>query len=472
MRCLRAYLPAGAAVVLAAAAAGAQPVPSSSPALPPDLTAPAGAAQRALTVGLRPDTGSTLRLYARACAATPCPLEPLPSEPLLRLPDLGQTVRARLTVVAIGAGRHLVHVDAGTGASRWQALVAGPLQAEQAPRVLWHGATPDPPPAGAESVAAVHLMPASKGGTVRVLVGERRADLALCGRPSLLTPRVVYEQDLQLRHVKLQRLDGAERARAQQLTATRTEPDAPRPLASLLVATGASSGHGSPGALTDGAPQTVWSEARGGEGRGEFVVMRAPSEVPIEELSFLVRPPQGDIEHGAAPRTFFVAADGRLLQVTLPQDAWNHPGARYVVRPVPPLRTSCLAVVLDEAFVRDGDKHARVTLSEVTAYSAFDGVLDHAGLAAELDAGGERAPAAAAVLLRGGQAASIAIATQYPKLGQSGRTLALQVLDAAPCEVSSPVFAARLASEAQGEQRHARDRVRRCGRRAVDALVA
>ncbi|MCU0693351.1 MAG: HEAT repeat domain-containing protein, partial [Polyangiaceae bacterium] len=32
--------------------------------------------------------------------------------------------------------------------------------------------------------------------------------------------------------------------------------------------------------------------------------------------------------------------------------------------------------------------------------------------------------------------------------------------------------AARLASEAQGEQRHARDRVRRCGRRAVDALVA
>ncbi|HPY16888.1 MAG TPA: HEAT repeat domain-containing protein, partial [Polyangiaceae bacterium] len=213
-----------------------------------------------------------------------------------------------------------------------------------------------------------------------------------------------------------------------------------------------------------------WSEGRGKEGRGEFVVFRAPSDVAIASLSLTIRPRTAMVEQGAAPRTVYLAADGRLIRVTLPEDGWKHPGKSYSVTFAQPLETSCLAVVLDDAFVPLAATDPRVTLSEVTAYSVFDGKETHASLARALGGNDKRAAAAASILLRGGDPAVQAVVEHIHQLDASGRHHAMQVLDAAPCSVSSPVFASLLSSEVETERGHARDRIQRCGRSAASAL--
>ncbi len=429
-------------------------------------TAPASAGQRALTVGLVPGP-SGLLLVARTCATSTCPVDaagPLSVQP----PGEIGPASPRVQSLRIASGRSVVHVDTTTTSGRWQAIVAAPLGQGEVPIVLWSGLTPEFPTGEGASASAVQVTFDGPAGVSQVLVGETNPNLQLCGRPTLLSPRVVHA-DLTLRPVKLQRLAGSERDAAEAVTATRTG-DAPTPLGHLLVAVGASSGYGAPGALTDGNPETFWSEGRGKEGRGEFVVLRAPVEVPLPEISFVVRPPTAAVEHGVSPRSLFLAADGRLLRVALPEDAWKYPGGRYTVRLTKPLVTSCVAVVLDDAYAPPAAKDARVTLSEVTAYSAFDGTESLEGLAQALGGEPDRASAAAAVLLRGGKPAAQAVAAKVPHLNASGRHLAMQVLDAAPCQVSSPVFASLLVSEVDTERSHAQDRLQRCGRAAADAL--
>lgn len=413
-------------------------------------------------------TPGGFEIVARTCPTQVCTLAgagPLSAQPAGDATAAG----SRFQVLDIGGGRHVVHVETGSGSSRWQAILAAPIGGTD-PVVVWSGLTPDIAPAGAETVDTIQITPGSKQGTVQVLVGQSSPRFSLCGRPALLTPRIVYPKDLSLRHVKLQRLGASERDAAETLAAERIKASSP-PLGELLVALGASSAHGSPGALTDGDPDTTWSERRGKEGRGEFVVMKTPSEVPITSFSFVFRPPEATVEHGAAPKSFFLAADGRLLRVTLPEDAWQQPGARYEVRLAKPLATSCLGLVLDDAYLPANATDARVTVAELTAYSSFDGTETHESLAGMLGAADEdRAKAAAAVLLRGGQPAFEAVAAKIGALNVSGRYLAANVLDAAPCSVSTPVFAAMLASEDEQAQSHAQDRIRRCGRRSADAL--
>jgi HEAT repeat protein len=443
---------------LASAQGPTQPVAST--------TAPAGTGQRALTVALVPSPQG-YQLLARTCPTPSCPLDG--ARPLAVQPPGGQGDSSpRLQSLRIAGGRTVVHVDATTGSGRWQAIVAAPLGQAEIPTVLWSGLTPEVPTGADSSAPAVQVTLEEPAGLSQVLVGETNPNLQLCGRPTLLSPRVVHS-DLTLRPVKLQRLTASERDAAEMVTAARSD-DAPTPLGHLLVAVGASSGYGAPGALTDGNPETFWSEGRGKEGRGEFVVLRAPADVPLPSVSFVVRPPTAAVEHGASPRSLFLAADGRLVRVALPEDAWKHPGGRYTVRFGKPLVTSCVAVVLDDAYAPAAAKDARVTLAEVTAYSAFDGSESHASLAEALGGDEARALAATAVLMRGGKPAAEAVAAKVGHLNASGRHLAMQVLDAAPCQVSSPVFASLLVSEVDTERAHAQDRVQRCGRAAADAL--
>ncbi len=430
------------------------------------LSVPPGPGQRALVVGVA-NTPKGPRIVARTCPTADCSLtgaQAIPSQP----PDESSVAQARFRVLTLSPGRRVMHLEAGAGATRWQAILAAPMASGTEPLLIWSGATPTVPSDG-KPADALQVTPAATPGLSQILVGQVDPNLELCGRSTLLSPRVVHT-DLTLRHVKLQRLANSERDAAERVTATRTT-DAPKPLGELLVGVGASSGYGSPGALTDGDPETVWSEARGKEGRGEFLVMRAPSDVPIPSISFVVRPPRAQVEHGASPKTFYLAADGRLIRVTVPEDAWKQPGARYEARFSQPLATSCLALVLDDAFVAAQAKDARVTLAELTAHSAFDGTETLETLAEALGGEESRATAAAGVLLRAGEPAAKAVASKLGALNASGRHLAMQVLDAAPCTVSSPVFASMLASELQSERAHAQDRIQRCGRRSADALT-
>ncbi len=457
--------------LLASSIAAAQSPPP-APSLP-EVSAPASAGQRALAVGVLPGPqGPSLR--ARICATTPCSLAASDARPLaLRdAPDAAQIAGARLTVLHIARNRTVVHIDAGQGVSRWQALVAAPVGAGAEPLVLWSGRTPPYPTDGQDQADALQITEPAADGTVNVLVGQTHPDIEICGRPSLLSPRVVYAGDLSLKQVKLQRLSQQEREKATRLEAVALTSEQPAPLGRLLAAQGASSAIGSPLAVVDANPDTVWSEARGGEGRGEFLTLRAPAEVPLVSMTFTFRPPNADVPDGAAPRQFWLATPDKLFEVAVPEDAWKTPGSRYQVRFPEPLHASCVAMVLGDASAPRGQKDIRVTVAEIQARSEWDGAADVQGLVAALAGGGERARSAAQVLMRGGEPAQRASLQGYAALDEAGRQLVLDVLDTAPCELAAPLVASVLASPSARVRQRAQDRVRRCGRYAAPALTA
>ena len=438
----------------------------------PAATAPASATQRAMSAGVV-QTSQGLAIVARVCASPTCDINSAESIALAlpALPPSSELATARITTLRIAADRYVIHLEAGEGARRWQAILAAPLAQSKEPLVIWSGATPAAGLDGAESANAVQITDPSADGTVSVIVGEVRPNLDLCGRPGLLSPRIVLARDLSLHHVKMQRLSAKDRETAQPIEATRLADPIPRSLARLIAVQGASSAVNSPLAAADGNPRTAWSEARGGEGRGEFLTLRAPSEVPVESLVFTFRPLETEVLHGASPKSFWITTTDRVFAVQVPEDGWLTPEAQYSVRFPEPLRSSCLAVVLGEAYVPRNEKDVLVSITEVEALSSFDGTTDLAGLAAALAGGGDRARAAAQVLLRGGDPAHRAALFAYGDLDDAGRQLVLDVLDNASCEIASSLHASVLASRSERVRQRAQDRVRRCGRRASAALV-
>jgi HEAT repeat protein len=335
---------------------------------------------------------------------------------------------------------------------------------------------------GEERSTEIVYEPLAQGGG-RVLVGERRADVTLCGRPTLVGAREIDPATLTLaRASSVQNLSPAERAAAPKIKASRDQHAGARSEARLLRATAASSAVEKRLAeITDGDPATAWSENKPGDGRGEFVSMSSADEVPIRGIELVVRPTE-DVPEGAAPKRFYLATPDQVFEVTMPEDAWRQAaGTRYAIALPAEVRASCLAVVLDEAYATK--PAARVTIAEIEARTAFDG-LSPESLAAALGAGGDRGKGAAALLARAGEAGTKATIAAYEKLDEAGRQLAAGVIDAAPCKAQAPFFAARFAAlsgepgkrapapgEADPELNHARDRLRRCGRSAALALA-
>ena len=210
-------------------------------------------------------------------------------------------------ILAIGQGKHVVHVrvptrDAdGDKGPAWEALlVAGSKEP------IFAGMTgPTTGDPGERTGKAVRIIP--NGATSFVLVGDTREDLGICGQAAtLLDPLALYPGPLALRPATVQRLSAEQQASAEAITATEKGTAIDAPLAQLLAARG-SSVPGSRGAeLTDGDPNTVWSERRPGIGQGEFVVMSAPRGVPITRVELAVSPanvPSGT--SGASPRSLY-----------------------------------------------------------------------------------------------------------------------------------------------------------------------
>jgi hypothetical protein len=434
--------------------------------------APAGPGQAALAV-----SASAGGIVARACAAEAgCAAAggatvPVPDDVAPRLAS------ASIRVVPLEGKRHLVRVDVPgeTQGASWVLLVAAPPASapSREPRVLfggWTGAARGEEGEARTTVVVEDPLPSG----ARVLVGQRRDDVTLCGRPALVAARLVDPASLELaRGASRQSLPEAERASAARLFARRLDEPLTAPAAPLLRATVASSAVERRFAtLTDGDPSTAWSEAKADEGAGEFVAMASASEVGVTSLELVVRP-AADVRDGAAPRSFFLVTPDRAFSVTMPEDAWAKPGARYAFDLPEPLRASCLAIVLDRAYGR-ADR-AQVTIAELTAHTSYDGMTVDA-LAGALAGGGERAEGAAALLTRAGAPGVSAVTSLYPKLDPAGRALALDVLDAAPCEAQAPFFTDRLLARAPGpegdrEAERARDRLRRCARAAAPELA-
>jgi HEAT repeat protein len=426
--------------------------------------APAGGGQRALAVGF--DEKGELR--AALCAAEPCSAEGGAAIPLPKgFP--AKRDKARLAVVGIGSGHRavVVTVPGDTSSKSFEAVIAAPLMGA-APTVLYSGVTglaegED----GGRHGGMVVVSDADETGARRILVGEQREDVRLCGRPSILAPRMVDPRDLSLRPAKVQRLSPEERDKAARIVATRVQ--APKTAgAPLLRAVSASSAVGNPAALTDGNPETTWAENRGGAGKGEFVVMNAPPELPMLGVELVVRPEKTAPQKGAAPRELWVVTNKQAFLVTLPEDAWKQPGARYVARFPAPIKDDCLAVAIESAF--DEKPDSEVTLSEVSLESPLAAMsLDE--LVASLSGGGERAESAKAVLRGMGQPAFDAVLAKYPTLDEGGRRVALEVLDGAPCAASAPAYVSSLSSPVEGQRLHAEARLPRCSKEAAPLLV-
>lgn len=434
-------------------------------AKPVTAVAKAGGGQAALAVGF--DAGGSLR--ARVCPGARCGTEG-GRELELPLPAKEHLDKARLTVVPIGKGRRVVVVTIPDAAREraWEAVVAAPLRGTE-PLTLFSGWTGlAEGEYGLRHGSMVMISEPRADGTRSVVIGEQREDLSLCGRAAVLAPKLVWPNDLTLRPAKVQRLTPSERGSATRIVAERLDGPADKRYP-LLRATAATSAHGSPQALTDGDPETTWAENRGGSGRGEFVLMQAPPALPITAFEILVRPPTRAVEHAVAPKELWLAASDRVLHVTLPENAWQHPGARYLVRLDRPLKTDCVALVTDSAWA--GDAKSRVTLAELSARTELDAsTLD--GLVGALAGGGKRAEAAAAALSVLGPPAFEAVAGAWDRLDEGGRRVALDVIDQAPCEVRSPLYVRALLSPVEAHRIHARDRLRTCGAAAAAAIEA
>ena len=293
--------------------------------------------------------------------------------------------------------------------------------------------------------------------------------MSLCGRPAVMRPKLLVNTSLTLKPAKVQRLPARQRRAALKLRAVRVAADEETPAGhQLLRAIAASSAIGNPKHLTDSDLATSWSEGRGGSGRGEFALLRAPAEVPVSSFEFVFRPTKNEVKGGAAPKEFWLAGRSSLFHVTVPEDGWTEAGSRYRVMLPSPIQTDCFAVVHESSYGKG--KNVRVTFAEITAQSEF-GAADPEALIAALAGGGARADAAAAVLRTLGDDVLGKLAERYPKLDDPARSVALDVLDHGGCGVALPAYVEALRAPVEGQRVHAQQRIRRCGAQAGQALA-
>lgn len=449
----------------------------------------AGGGQNELVVGF----GSRGALHAAVCVAPGCSPE---GGIDLELPTTLASQRnvTQLHAVALGEGRSavVVQVPSKESAQAWQAVVLA-LPGQVAPKVVFKGYTGyvsgEP---GLRQGRQVQISePVDEAGTQRILVGDLHEDLTLCHREALLSPQLLDPHTLELKPAKVQRLTAAERDKAQEIIAQPVVEDqaassneaakatgtevATKGTAlagkesRLLRAVGASSAVGWPSALTDGDPETTWAENRGGAGRGEFIVMRALSDVPISAFDLLVRPPHKNFQNAVGAEVVWLITTHDVFKVRFTIDPWKTPGTHYRLGLAHPVVTDCVALVTDSAFGES--PKAEVTFAELSARTEFEAAsLDN--LMGALAGGGARAEAAGGVLAGLGEPAFTAINTRFNELDEGGRRVALDVVDHAPCELSTPVYIKAIVGNIEEQRKHATDRIRRCGDKAKPTLVA
>jgi hypothetical protein len=362
--------------------------------------------------------------------------------------------------VPIGQGKHVAHVripekDAGSDGPAWEAILAAgrsePIFAGRTGLV-----TGDP---GERRGSAVQIVP--KGGVDVVVIGDLREEVNICGRTdTLLEPRGL-DANLKLRNATFQRLSPQQIAEADQLSAIDKGHVLDAPLAQLLRATHSSVGPDSVGnELADSNPATMWTEQRPSTGYGEFVLMAAPKDVPISRMEFVVTPPNPS-SSAASPTNFYLVTSSQTFVVDMPADGYKKPGQAYAIDFPTPIQTSCLALVLGDAYAR-GLPNPDVGVAELVAYSEFDQPgASLADVAKQLS--GNRGEAAKALLQRAGPAALAAVEGVYDKLDEQGKARAIDVAASHPrCEEAAPLFAQGLCEPHGQASRKSRLRLEGC----------
>lgn len=430
-----------------------------APAAPQEVTLPPAPGLHALTV--RIDAG-TVQLWT--CPNLPCSTGSFSAVTLAsKLPGPGT-----LEVVPIGDGKRIVHVRVPLeNATAWEAIVSG----NPSGPIVFSGKTgllqgQD----GERTGQMVQIF--DDGPSKVVMVADVREDLRICDQTMTpLSPRVLDPKTLELRGATVPRLSRAQRAEAKEIVATAHAGTLDPPVARLLVALGASSALTAPQNLVDGNPSTAWAEARGGDGHGEFVLLRAPNEVPISRLAIVPSPAAASAAKTAAPRRFYLVTPDRTIAVTMPEDAALHPGRAYDVALSEPIKSSCLSLVLEDAYTQ-GQSKPDVTIAELYAYSELEaGGAAIDAIARELGVGGARAQAAAGILKRAGADGAKAVLGAIASLDPAGRGLAVEVASSLACDEGAPVLIAELADRETELARRARTKLERCGKSAAQALA-
>ncbi len=447
--------------------------------------APAGRGQQALAVRVE-----AAGVRVKVCASGACEAE---GGAVIAVPDEAKAAlpRGAAALREIEGGRRIVRVDLplekGDPGATWTLLVAAPLTGKGSePVVVWSGFVGMSKGEHGEGRATVIV---DEPGARRVLVGERREDVTLCGRPTLVAAKEIDPATLSLgRAASVQNLDPKEIARAVKIAATRIpEGEAPAGGVRLLRATAASSAvEQKLGTLTDGDAETIWSENKAGIGAGEFVSMSSASEVGITAFTITVRP-KADVE--GAPRRGRSTSRRRIASSRSSSPRTRGSSRRAALRGEAARRAARL--------VR-GRGHRRRVRGGLEERSDLEAPAGDAGR----DRGGDglrrghprgpggrargrqrslaRGGGAARARRRGGEPGGHRRLRQARRRGQAARrgdrrrgavlgagALLRGALRRARCAEGSP---ARGAGEVDPELAHARDQLRRCGRASAVAL--
>lgn len=404
-----------------------------------------------LGFAVRDETLVAARCRAQRCDfAVGVPL-PIPAE---LLPRIDSSVFTRLE---LDRARVAVRVRVPVEDRAWEALVTLPPTPGTPPGVPFAEFTGTTVDDEGERVGKwVEVYP-KEGGRSEVVVGSLRDDVTLCGRRTLLDPRVLYAPDLELHRVKLMRLSQAERDAAPRLVAVADEPSTGTAISRAVVA---SSGKRSPAALSDGNGKSDWAEDRGGDGSGEFVVFRTPEVLPVSHVYFAY--PK---EPASVPVAFWVATDASVYRVEVPAEAVL-PGAELSVALPSPETTSCLALVLDRSSSSAPDQD--VSLAEFGARAAVDEAAIEQ-FVARLSDPNEDADALVRTLVALGKGAVRVLSRRYDALSPVGRARAFQVFDALPCEDTARAVARAIGRSETDRQ--ATERLLQCGELAESAAL-
>jgi HEAT repeat protein len=437
-------------------------VPASSAAVA-DVRAKAGPGQKPLHVAI----GADRMLRARACANRACSGRGA-SDVEVELPEGagGDLTAVKLQELRLGQKRRAVWVKApGKGNRSWYAVFGVQPGSPKASLLFqgWDGYI-----SGIEGERRgrhVRTRKVGKTGNVTLLISDFREDLTLCGRPALLGPRALSGHDLKFHGATVSRLSSKDRANAKKIKARPVTAETKAGSPGLLTAVAASSAIGNPSYLTDGDESTTWAEARTGDGRGEFVIMRSSSGVPLTGFEFTVRTDTVKNKNARSPEEIWLVTDDALFDVRFPADAFRQPGT-YAIDLPSEVTTECVAIVLGRT--RRNKAKSEVSLTEVAAVSSLS-KEPVASLIAALDT--DAADPAVGMLVHRGEPAYVALAKAYPSLSPKARLRALHVLDHGPCEFSGATYAEALLGPEARARAHAEARVGRCSEQATEVLV-
>ena len=445
-------------------AASKAPGKSRKPASSPLLIVPVGTGQSALAVGL---SAGGLRL--RVCPGANCSLAGSTNIPL---PDEVQAhvALAQLTVLKVARGRRVLHVrlKAPKSERAWEAVVAAPTGGGSKAKILfadWTGLMTGPPGDRRGPMVVAHK---EKRGGSFVAIGSQREEVSLCGRSAMLGVKVVT-RDLGIQRARVPRLGPEEMRTAPRLMAEAIEAPA---ASALLRARVASSAKTSPQALTDGRLDTAWIEQRRGTGRGEFVVMDAPSELKISGFDFSLAPRELALSADAKkqivepPLSFWILGDQRAVRVDVPKNQ-KAKGQHFRVTLPKPWSTECVAVVLDKAASRD--PKVAVGLAEFQARSSL-AASSNDELVTLLDAGGAKGRAASRSLRGRGAEAADRVIHGYDKLTPEGQVLALGALEDSECSKKSPILVSATLHGSPELVGLAGGLLQQCGAASADAI--